>query len=77
MADVLKFETPDQDAAYDTLNSLYYQATVGRSTRCKNILKKIFGDSWDTIKDHMEAEGSTYYVWYMDGVTNLINMYLN
>ena len=73
MNNVWKLETPDQDNASDIINWLYDQARHGNSTSARNKLKKLYGDSWETIKERMETEGSVWYVWYMDGVNNLIS----
>jgi hypothetical protein len=72
MDDVWKLETPEQDEAIDYINFLYHQATEYRSASARNFLKKLYEDSWETIKERMEAEGSIWYVWYMDGVNKLI-----
>jgi hypothetical protein len=62
MDDVWKLETPEQDAAADCINFLYRQATEYRSVSARNFLKKLYEDSWETIKERMEAEGSIWYV---------------
>ena len=72
MDDVWKLETPEQDHAIDYINFLYHQATEYRSVSARNFLKKLYEDSWEAIKERMEAEGSIWYVWYMDGVNKLI-----
>jgi aspartyl aminopeptidase len=72
MDDVWKLETPEQDEAIDYINFLYHQATEYRSVSARNFLKRLYEDSWETIKERMEAEGSIWYVWYMDGVNKLI-----
>ena len=36
-----------------------------------NFLKRIWNESWSSIKEKLEAEGSTWYVWWMDGVNTL------
>ena len=67
-----KLETPEQDEASDYINFLYCQATKFRSVSARNFLKKLYEDSWETIKERMEAEGSIWYIWYIDGVNKLI-----
>jgi len=71
LTDVWKFETPDQQNACDYMNFLYSQAIAGKAS-ARNLIKKCYGDSWATIKERMNAEGSTYYVWYMGGVNKLM-----
>ena len=72
MYDVWKLETAQQEEACETINFLYEQAKAGK-VYPRNVLKRLYGDSWETIKERMETEGSVWYVWYMDGVNNLLN----
>ena len=72
MDNVWKLETPEQDEASDYINFLYCQATEYSSVSARNFLKKLYEDSWLTIKERMEAEGSIWYIWYIDGVNKLI-----
>ena len=73
LSNVWELENPDEQAACDCINYLYEQARKGKVS-ARNILKKCFADKWDTIKERMEAEGSIWYVWYMDGVRNYLNL---
>jgi hypothetical protein len=68
ISDVWKLETPNEELACEEINFLYQQATEKKSTRARNILKKCFDSDWKTIKERMETEGSTCYIWYMDVV---------
>ena len=67
IGDVWELESQKEKMACDNINFLYEQARSGK-VGARNILKKCFDDDWDTIKEKMEAEGSIWYVWYMDGV---------
>ncbi len=71
MSDVWKLETTEQDWASEEINFLYDEARRG-GVAARNYLKKLYGDSWDTIKERMNTEGSTWYVWYMDGVNQFL-----
>lgn len=71
VGDVWELETPAQDWASDTINMMYEDARKG-SVGKRNFLKRLYEDNWDTIKNRMEAEGSIWYVWYMDGVNKLL-----
>jgi len=75
MDDVWELETLEQvKKASDYINYLYEQAIHGKVSS-RNMLKRIYdGDNWDTIKERMNTEGSCWFVWYMDGVNNLISM---
>ena len=54
MDDVWKLETPEQDKGIDYINFLYHHATEFRSVSARNFLKKLYEDSWETIKERME-----------------------
>ena len=76
MNDIIKLETGQQDIASDAINHLYTQATEHRAVYARNVIKQCYeGDSWDTIKNRMNTEGSCWYVWYMDGVNRYIQLY--
>jgi len=76
--DVWKFETGDQDWASDDLNNLFSNATnqtkgslntFGNRMKIIKYLRTLWdGESWESIRRKAEAEGSTWYVWYMDGL---------
>jgi hypothetical protein len=69
--DVWKLETPAQDMAEDDLSFIATLALDKHSTWARNYLKHIWDDcSWQTIKERLYSEGSTWYVWYMDGVNH-------
>tara|TARA_B110000503_G_C6908416_1_gene313634 strand:+ start:283 stop:522 length:240 start_codon:yes stop_codon:yes gene_type:complete len=70
-SDVWKLESEDQEQACNTINYLYERARAGQ-VYPRNVLKRVFGDNWDTIKERMETGGSCWYVWYMDGVNNYL-----
>lgn len=72
IGDVWTLESKEQEQICHYINELYRQATEERSTHAKIVLKKIYGNDWKTIKKRMETEGSIWYVWYMDGVNNLL-----
>lgn len=74
LTDVWKLETPTQETYCDFMNNLYEQAING-SVSARNLIKKCYGDKWDTIKEKMNAEGSIWYIWYMDGVNKLSTIY--
>lgn len=71
LSDVWALETPDQENACDYMNFLFDQAMLGKVS-ARNLIKKCYGDVWPLIKERMMAEGSTWYVWYMDGVNKLL-----
>jgi len=71
--DVWQLETLDEQFACDFMNWLYKQA-ISDGVGARNLVKKCYGDSWNTIKERMNTEGSIWYVWYMDGVHQLMRL---
>ena len=68
MDDVWTLETPAEDIAGEELGIIAQWAT-SNSTHYRNYLKSLWPEcSWETIKERLNAEGATWYVWWMDGV---------
>jgi len=74
MSDVIKLETPNEDVFSDILNVLCEQALNGNKKEQDFLEKHIFFEKWNTIQSKLETEGSTWYVWWMDGVRTLMQM---
>ena len=72
IGDVWKFESPDEEEAADYLGDISQKALEG-DEKAQKFLEKIFDEKWESIKPKLEAEGSVYYVWWMDGVRNLLS----
>ena len=65
--DVWQLENQKQIVASEDLNWIIETALAG-DRKLQNYLKKLWGNSWQTIKERVNTEGSVWYVWYMDGV---------
>jgi uncharacterized Zn finger protein (UPF0148 family) len=65
--DVWKLETPEEESAIDYLSSISNKALSG-DDQSQEILMNLWDENWESIKDKLETEGSTWYVWWMDGV---------
>ena len=74
VSDVWSFETPSEEIAIEELNMLYDKAKNGKVS-ARNLLKKVYDDNWQSIKEKVETEGSVWYVYLMDGVRNYIVNY--
>jgi hypothetical protein len=70
--DVWQLEDARQEVASDIINAMYEKAITRQGKRERGILKGLFQCGWDEIKDKMSYEDSTWYVWYMDGVNQLV-----
>ena len=69
MGDVWVLETPDEEVASIDLNQIVERAFKFSGVSERAYLRKLWdGESWKSIKAKLQAEGSTWYVWWMDGV---------
>ena len=69
IGDVWTLETPSEELASEDLGAIVSLALEKRSTWARNYLRKLWdNESWSSIKEKLLTEGSTWYVWWMDGV---------
>lgn len=68
MSDVWQLETPVEQCACVVLNNVIDAAMDGDHEKQDFLRKLQNGESWESIKEKLEVEGSTWYVWYLDGV---------
>lgn len=74
MDDVWNLETSEEKQAIEELN-LVMEFAMNGDIKFQNILRKVWdNESWKSIKEKLETEGSVWYVWTMDGVRNWINL---
>lgn len=74
LGDVWELETPDEACEADRLSYICQKAYDG-DRKAQNLLKKVWqGESWKSIKEKLEVEGSVWYVWYMDGVREFMRL---
>lgn len=76
LTDVWTLETENEEFVSDDLNRIIDRAMEFRGTSARAYLRKLWdGESWQSIKAKLMVEGSTWYVWYMDGVRrHMINI---
>lgn len=68
LTDVWTLETPSEEAAIDSLTFIVDRAIEG-NRKAQSYLRKLWdGESWASIKGKLLVEGSSWYVWWMDGV---------
>lgn len=73
MNDVWCLESSCQEHASNEL-SIIAQSAIDGERSCQNYLKKLWPEcSWKTIKERIMAEGSIWYVFWMDGVNQHID----
>ena len=69
MDDVWTLESGDQEAASDDLSIIIDHAMQFGGVSERAYLRKLWdGESWQSIKEKLQVEGSAWYVWWMDGV---------
>ena len=73
---VIRLENRLVEWGCDMVNAIYDVARTNSkgSVSSRNFLKGLYGDSWETIKERMETEGSVWYVWYIGGVYKFIQL---
>ena len=67
MNDVWTLESDQEIAASDDLSRIADFAIAGHC-KSQNYLKKLWDESWPSIKEKLLTEGSVWCVWWMDGV---------
>lgn len=66
--DVWTLETPGEDEAANTMEPIIDSALSGNESSQEYLRMLWDNESWASIKAKLETEGSTWYVWWMDGV---------
>jgi hypothetical protein len=70
---IIKLENEMQDFYSYLLASMIEQAQETKDEDLINEIRSLWdGESFERIIEKSEAEGSTWYVWWMDGVNALI-----
>jgi len=70
---VIQLEIPDEQVFSDVLSSIANDALEG-DRREQRFLMKLWDEDWNSIKEKLETEGSVWYVWWMDGVRELMRI---
>lgn len=74
MSSVWKLETPREDEAIDLLGLLIQEAMDTQDPKLIAYLRSLWdGESWESIQEKVNTEGSVWYVWQMDGVRAYMN----
>jgi len=76
LTDVWNLESREQEYASEDLRSIIRDAFTFGGGASRSYLRTLWdGERWPSIKKKLMTEGSTWYVWYMDGVNrHLFNM---
>ena len=67
LGDVWQLESPKEKMASEDLSIISSQAIKG-DRKAQGFLMRLWKESWKSIKNKLETEGSVWYVWWMDGV---------
>ena len=73
LSDVWNLESKDEETAAQILSQLVNKALAGDQTEQQYLSGLWDGESWDSIQKKVMAEGSTWYVWWMDGVRKFMS----
>ncbi len=71
MGDVWTLESKDEEFAANILSGIAQKAIEGDIGE-QQYLSSLWGEKWPQVKKKLEAEGSTWYVWWMDGVREFL-----
>ncbi len=80
---IIKLETKEEDAASHLLSQLLEEAIETHDPNLIRRLRRLWrhdingrsskhGERWASIKHKASVEGSTWYVWWMEGVRNFM-----
>lgn len=74
VGDIWSFESKEEEYAALELQQDFIDPALEGDTDAQNYLSNLWdGESWEQIKKKLEIEGSTWYVWFMDGVRKYIS----
>jgi hypothetical protein len=68
MDDIIKLESDEEEVCSAQLSDLIERAKAGDDNLVPFIRSLWDGESFEDIVEKVETEGSTWYVWWMDGV---------
>lgn len=71
--DVWQLESKDEEFASQMLSQIVDKALEGDETQQKFLSELWDGEGWDSVKAKVLTEGSTWYVWWMDGVRKFMS----
>ena len=69
---IIKLETSTEDRFNDLLDRICQSAKKGNKKAQKYLSKKIWKEQWQTISLKLDVEGSVWYVWWIDGIHELM-----
>jgi hypothetical protein len=72
LSDVWKLETDEEEAYSNILSDICQKAKNGDIEEREFLSGLWDGESWESIEEKLDTEGSVWYVWWMDGVRNLM-----
>jgi len=70
---VITLETKEERMYSDLLSNICIEAQEG-NRQAQNFLKKLWKENWKSILKKLNTDGSVWYVWWMDGVRELMKV---
>lgn len=75
---IIQLENDDESYASDVLSDMIEKARDDRRKRLRQFICSFWdNESWESIIEKAETEGSVWYVWWMDGVRELMKNFEN
>lgn len=66
---IIHLESPSEEVAAEHLSSLVVEAMENPNEHLISFLRGLWdNESWESIVRKFSSEGSTWYVWWQDGV---------
>lgn len=71
---IIQLETPSEEVAIEQLAALITEAIENPNEHLIAFLRGLWdNEPWESIVKKFSSEGSTWYVWWLDGVRFFIN----
>ena len=72
---IICLETPKEERYSDMLSQWIQEVIESQDPSDIESIRTLWdGESWESIQHKLNTEGSTWYVWWMDGVRTYIHM---
>jgi hypothetical protein len=66
---IINLESPGEEACSHLLSCWIQETMQSKDPNEKRKIRRLWGnEKWESIMRKIKVEGSTWYVWWMDGV---------
>lgn len=75
---IIQLESDHESFLSDVLSNMIEKARDGRRKRLRQFIRNLWDNElWESIIKKAETEGAVWYVWWMDGVRELMKNFEN